>query len=71
MNAVEGFFSRLSRQRLKHAIFNSPGECIAATESCTRHHNANHTHPFRWSKKPEDFVEAWKRGHQKLQGLES
>ena len=23
--------------------------------------------PFHWSKKLEDFVEAWKKGHQKLE----
>ena len=67
MNAVEGFFSRLSRQRLKHAIFNSLEECIAAIEGYIEHHNANDARPFRWSRKPEDLVEAWKRGHQKLQ----
>ncbi len=67
MNAVEGFFSRLSRQRLKHAIFNSLDECIAAIEGYIEHHNANDARPFRWSKKPEDLVEAWKKGHQKLQ----
>jgi transposase len=67
MNAVEGFFSKLSRQRLKHAIFNSLDECIAAIEGYIEHHNANDARPFRWSKKPEDLVEAWKKGHQKLQ----
>ncbi|MCY4138150.1 MAG: IS630 family transposase, partial [Rhodobacteraceae bacterium] len=67
MTAVEGFFSKLSRQRLKHAIFNSLDECIAAIEGCIEHHNANDARPFRWSKAPEDLVEAWKKGHQKLQ----
>ena len=67
MNAVEGFFSRLSRQRLKHAIFNSRDECIAAIEGYIEHHNTNDSRPFRWSKEPEDLVEAWKKGHQKLQ----
>ena len=67
MNAVEGFFSRLSRQRLKRAIFNSLDACIAAIEGCIEHHNANDARPFRWSREPEDLVEAWKKGHQKLQ----
>ena len=67
MNAVEGFFSKLSRQKLKDAIFNSLDECIAAIEEYIEHHNANNARPFRWSKKPEDLVEAWKKGHQKLQ----
>ena len=66
-NAVEGFFSKLSMQRLKNAIFNSLDECIAAIEGYIEHHNANDARPFRWSKAHEDLVEAWKKGHQKLQ----
>ena len=71
MNAVEGFFSKLSRQRLKNAVFDSLDECIAAIEGCIEHHNVNDARPFRWSRKPEDLVEAWKRGHQKLQEMAS
>ena len=62
-----GVFSKLSRQRLKQAVFNSLDECIAAIEGYTEHHNTNDARPFRWSKAPEDHVEAWKKGHQKLQ----
>ncbi len=50
-----------------HAIFNSLDECIAAIEGYIEHHNSNDARPFRWSKAPEDLVEAWKKGHQKLQ----
>lgn len=71
MNAVEGFFSKLARQRLKNAVFDSLDECIAAIEGYIEHHNANDARPFRWSRKPEDLVEAWKRGHQKLQEMAS
>ena len=66
-NAVEEFFSKLSRLRLKHAIFNSLNECVAPIESYIKHRNATDARPFRWSKKPEDLVEAWKKSHQKLQ----
>ncbi len=71
MNAVEGFFSKLARQRLKDAVFDSLDECIAAIEGCIEHHNVNDARPFRWSRKPEDLVEAWKRGHQKLDEMAS
>lgn len=71
MNAVEGFFSKLSRQRLKNAVFNSLDECTAAIGGYIEHHNANHARPFRWSRKPEDIVEAWKRGHRKLEEMAS
>ncbi len=67
MNAVEGFFSKLLRQKLKHAIFNSLDECIAAVEGYFEHHEADDASPFRWSKEPENLVEAWKKDHQKLQ----
>ena len=71
MNAVEGFFSKLARQRLKNAVFDSLDECVAAIEGYIEHHNANDARPFRWSRKPEDLVEAWKRGHQKLEEMAS
>ena len=54
---------------LKDAVFDSLDECIAAIEGYIAHHDANHARPFRWSRKPEDFVEAWKRGHLKLQEM--
>ncbi|MDE0111054.1 MAG: transposase [Albidovulum sp.] len=66
INAVEVFFSKLSRQRLKQAIFNSLDECVAATEGCAERRNAIDARPFRWSRKPDDFVEAWKKGRRKL-----
>ncbi len=71
MNAVEGFLSKLSRQRLKDAVFDSLDEWVAAIENYIEHHNANDARPFRWSRKPEDLVEAWKRGRQKLQEMAS
>ena len=71
MNAAGGFFSRLSRQRLKDAIFDSLDECIAAIEGYIEHHNVNDARPFRWSRKPEELVASWKRGHRKLQEMAS
>ncbi|MDE0532817.1 MAG: helix-turn-helix domain-containing protein [Albidovulum sp.] len=67
MNAVEGFFSKLSRRRPKNSIFNSLDECVGAIEGCIERRNANDARPFRWNRKPEDLAEAWKRGRRKLQ----
>ena len=67
MRAVEGFFAALSRQRRKPAYFNSLGECIAVIETCIKRHNANDARAFRWSRKPEALVEAWRMGRQKPQ----
>ncbi len=39
----------------------------AGTETCIEHNNTNDARPFRRSKKPGDFVEAWRKGHQRLQ----
>ena len=66
MNAGEGFFSKLARQKLKNAVFVSLDACVAAIEGCIEHRNARDARPFRWSRGPEDLVESWKRGHRKL-----
>ncbi len=76
MNAIEGFFSKLARRRLKNAIFNSLDECIAAVEAYIEHHNALNAHeapmgarPCRWRRDPDDLVASWKRGHRRLQNV--
>ncbi len=69
MNAVEGFFPELTRQRLKDAVFDSLDDCVAAIEGYIEHHNASDARPFRWSRNPEDLVASWKRGHRRLQEM--
>ena len=66
-NAVEGFFAKPARRRLKHAIFNSLDGCVAAIEAFIAHHNAKEAQPFTWSRTPEDLMESWKRGYQKIE----
>ena len=39
LNAVEGFFTKLTRRHLKHAIFNSITECEAAIHRFIEEHN--------------------------------
>ena len=53
MNAVEGFFSKLVRQRLKNAVFDSLDACVAAIGGYIEHRNARDARPFRWSRSPE------------------
>ncbi len=69
MNAVEGFFSKLTRQRLKDAVFDPLDDCVAAMEGYTGPHNASAARPFRLSRNPEDPVAPWKRGHHRLQEM--
>ena len=72
MNAVEGFFSKLAQQRLKNAVLDSLDECVEAIDGYIEHHNADDARPFRWSRKPEDLVDAWKRGYyRKLEQVKS
>ena len=65
-NAVEGFFSKLARQRLKDAIFHSLEECTAAIEAFMAHHNAHQARPFRWRRSASELVESGKRSRQRL-----
>ena len=67
MNAVEGFFARLARQRLRHSVFNSLEECTGAIEAFIRHHNENKARKFKWSRQPADLAASWKRGYRKLE----
>ncbi|MDE2791487.1 MAG: hypothetical protein OXI81_13850, partial [Paracoccaceae bacterium] len=36
---------------------------VAAIEAFIAHHDAKEARPFKWSRKPEDFMESWKRGY--------
>ncbi len=65
-NTVKRFFSKISLRTLKRATFNSLDDLITVIDGCNEHHNTNDAHPFRWSKKTEDLVDAQKK-HQKLQ----
>jgi len=68
MNAVEGFFPKLARQRPKNAILNSLDACSAAVDAYIAHHNTHEARPFRWRRDPDDLVASRKRGHQRLEG---
>ena len=59
---MEGFFAKLSRRRLKHAIFNSLQECEAAILRFSEEHNGREAKPFRWTADPESIILARKRG---------
>ena len=47
LNTVEGFFAKLSRRRLKHAIFKFLQECEAAILRFIEEHNGREAKPFR------------------------
>ena len=62
MNAVAGFFAKLTRRRLNHAILESVGKCEAAIQRSIDEHNSREARPFEWTADPEKIVAARKRG---------
>jgi len=71
MNAVEGVVSTRARQRLKTALVTALAACSAAVDGSVAHPNAHDAKPCRWRRDPGDRVASWKRGHRRLQEMES
>src|SRR6202162_6013766 len=68
LNAVEGFFAKLTRRRLKRGVFRSIVELQAAINRFLRETNDN-PRPFHWTKNPDKIIAAVKRGHQVLDSI--
>ena len=68
LNAVEGFFAKLSRRRLKRGVFRSVHELKAAINRFLDETNNDPT-PFTWTADPDKIVAAVKRGHQLLDSI--
>ena len=51
LNAVEGFFAKLSKRRLKHGVFRSVVDLQAAINRFVAEHNEN-PKPFIWTRRP-------------------
>jgi transposase len=68
LNAVEGFFARLTRRRLKRGTFPSLVSLQQAINRFIEHHNQE-PRPFIWKADPKDIIAAAKRGHQTLQTI--
>jgi len=68
LNAVEGFFARLTRRRLKRGTFPSLVSLQEAINRFIDHHNQEPT-PFTWKADPKDIIAAAKRGHQMLETI--
>jgi|SRR5579862_334035 len=70
LNAVEGFFAKLTRRRLKRGVFRSIVELQAAINRFLRDTNDD-PKPFTWTADPDKIVAAVKRGHQVLDSIHS
>src|SRR5271169_4749256 len=68
LNAIEGFFAKLTNKRLKRGVFRSLQELKDAIHRFLDHTNAN-PKPFIWSKDPNKIIAAVRRGHQVLDSI--
>ena len=68
LNAVEGFFAKLTRQRLKRGVFYSVVDLQAAINRYVAETNAS-PKPFTWTADPDEIIAAVRRGHQALDSI--
>jgi transposase len=65
LNAVEGFFAKLTRRRLRRGVFHSLVALQAAINRFIEEANAE-PRPFRWTKDPDAIIASVRRGYQAL-----
>lgn len=69
LNAVEGFFAKLARRRLKHGVFHSVVDLQAAINRFIAEHNDQEAKPFVWRANPDEIIAARNRGFQLLDSI--
>ncbi|MEI9430934.1 IS630 family transposase [Mesorhizobium sp. Cs1299R1N3] len=68
LNAVEGFFAKLTKRRLKRGVFCSVVDLQAAINRYLDEHNSE-PKPFTWTADPDKIIAAVRRGHQTLDSI--
>jgi hypothetical protein len=68
LNAVEGFFAKLTRRRLRRGVFGSLVELQAAINRFLAETNAD-PKPFVWTASPDHIIEKVRRGNQALDAV--
>ena len=68
LNAVEGFFAKLTRRRLKRGVFTGIADLQAAINRFLQKTNAN-PKPFVWTADPDAIIEKVRRGKQVLESI--
>ena len=68
LNAVEGFFAKLTRQRLKRGVFQSVVDLQLTINRFVADTNAD-PKPFVWTADPKRVLAAIKRGKQTLESI--
>jgi transposase len=69
LNAVEGFFAKLTRRRLKYGVFHSIVDLQAAINRFIEEHNRTEAKPFMWNADPDKIIAARNRGFQTLESI--
>ena len=68
LNAVEGFFAKLTRSRIKRGVFRSIVDLQAAINRFLRETN-DQPKPFVWTADPDQIIAAVRRGYQALDSI--
>ena len=68
LNAVEGFFAKLTERRLKRGVFHSIVDFQASINRFLAETNDD-PRPFNWTANPDRIIAAVRRGHQTLDSL--
>ena len=68
LNAVEGLFAKLTRQRLKYGVFKGIVDLQAAINRFLAETNQN-PKPFTWTADPDAIIEKVRRGRQALESI--
>ena len=68
LNAVEGFFAKLTKRRLRRGVFRSIVELQAAINRFLAETNDD-PKPFTWTADPDKIIAAVMRGHQTLDSI--
>jgi len=69
LNAVEGFFAKLTKRRLKRGVFHSVVSLQQPINRLLLEANID-PRPFCWTKDPDKIIAAVRRGHQALDLLQ-
>ena len=68
LNAVEGFFAKLTKWRLKRGVFRSIVDLQAAINRFLAETN-NNPKPFTWTADPDAIIEKVRRGKQVFESI--
>jgi hypothetical protein len=68
VNAVEGFFAKLTKRRLKRGVFRSNVDLQEAINRFIAETNQQ-PRPFEWIADPNAIIAAVRRGHQALESI--